>query len=191
MYAVLAEDRSDVETLTVLIRRLAGSDSMQVRQKGYDGCGELLRKGARQLQLFHDLGDCERYVVCYDSDRDDPAARHERLIDKVIAPSGLTAPICALVPIQEIEAWILADVKAVTKVLTGWVPGKAFLNPETIKDPKEHLERMSRMSNQRPRYIHATHNSKVAKHLDLALVMSKCPSFVPLFDIVTNGRGNT
>lgn len=186
---MLAEDRSDVETLTVLIRRLAGNNSVPVRQKGYSGCSEMLRKGARQLQLFRDLGGCQRYVVCYDSDRDDPATRHKRLIDEVIKPSGLTAPICALVPIQEIEAWILADVNAVTKVITGWVPNKEIHHPESIKDPKEHLEKMSR-TNQRPRYSHATHNSKIAQYLDLDLVMNKCPSFMPLFEIVTKGCGN-
>lgn len=189
MYAVIAEDKSDVETLTTLIRRIAESNSVSVSGKGYSGCSEMLRKGARQLKQFHAVGRARRYVVCYDSDRDDPAKRYRDLMDKVIRPSGIHAPICALIPVQEIEAWILADVKAVTKVITGWVPDRDILHPETINDPKEYLERMSR-NDQRPRYSHATHNSKIAKYLDLGLLRTKCPSFEPLFNIVTLGTGN-
>lgn len=46
MYGVLGEDKSDVATLKVLIRRLANDEKVSI--KGYDGCGEMLRKGGKQ-----------------------------------------------------------------------------------------------------------------------------------------------
>lgn len=70
-YAVLGEDRSDAETLRVLIRKIAGNERLTVKMKGYDGCGELLRKGARDLDEFLNQG-YDRFVVAYDADRDDP-----------------------------------------------------------------------------------------------------------------------
>ena len=54
----------------------------------------------------------------------------------------------------------------------------------TFAFSKEHLERMSRMDGTRPRYAHAVHNPKIAKHLDLEKVREKCPSFRPLFSFV-------
>jgi len=189
LYGIIGEDQSDVETLCVLIKRIADDSSITIKRKGYDGCGQLLTKGARQLQLFHGLGVCKRFVVCYDSDRASPAKRRQELIDRVIGPSGLQGPFCALVPVQEIEAWILADLAAVTKIIKGWTPTKVIHHPETIADPKELLEKMSREF-QKPRYAHAVHNPRIALHLDLEQVLQKCPSFEPLHRMVTMGKGN-
>jgi hypothetical protein len=90
---------------------------------------------------------------------------------------------CVLIPVQEIEAWILADIQAVTKIFSGWLPDEIH-NPEAIPSPKEHLEALSRQANRRPRYSHAVHNPRVAQHLDLEKVYRKCPSFRPLKDFV-------
>ena len=73
-YAVLGEDSSDAQTLQVLIRRIACNEGLTVKPKGYDGCGELLRKGARDLNDLLDQG-YDRFVVAYDSDGRDPVAR--------------------------------------------------------------------------------------------------------------------
>lgn len=133
MYGILGEDKSDVATLKVLIRRLERSDSIPVKTKGYDGCGEMLRKGAKQLRLFTRLG-CNRFVVCYDSDGEEPNARYHKIVESIIRPSGLTGLreiICILIPVQEIEAWILADIEAVSNIIKSWHP-KPIYNPETI-----------------------------------------------------------
>ena len=68
MYAVIGEDDSDVEMLRVLMCRLANNKPLKIKLFGYSGCGEMLRKGAKQLQLFQKFG-CTRFVVCYDADR--------------------------------------------------------------------------------------------------------------------------
>ena len=189
MYAVIAEDKSDVETLVTLIRSIAGDSSIPVKGKGYSGCAEMLRKGANQMRAFGNTGECSRFVVCYDSDRADPEVRKQELIDRVITPSGVDAVICALVPIQEIEAWILADIGSVTNIIKGWAPKNVIGNPENIDDPKEYLERLSR-EHQKPRYSHATHNPRIAKYLDIQTVYDKCQSFRPLYSIVRDGQGN-
>ena len=164
-YAVLGEDRSDAEALRVFIRRLAGDERLTVKPKGYDGCGELLRKGARDLDEFLNQG-YDRFVVAYDADREDPAVRQARARSMV-----------------ELEAWLLADVEAVSKKWPGWRPDPV-VNPERVRDPKETLEKLSRDSQRRPRYSHAVDNPVLAGLVDLALVERKCPSFVVLADFV-------
>lgn len=188
MFGVLGEDKSDADMLKELIFNLAGDHSLTIKTKGYSSCGELLTKGARQVAMFKALG-CSKFVICYDSDHDCPEARKASIIKRIIKPSMTTGVFCALVPIQEIEAWILADLSAVTNIIKGWVPAKEILHPEAEDDPKEYLEKLSR-KNQRPRYSHATHNPRIAKYLDLTIVEAKCPSFKPLVDIVRLGQGN-
>jgi hypothetical protein len=184
VYAVLGEAPSDAETVKVLIRRLAGNDRLTVKTKGYQGCGELKRKGAKQIALFAKL-NCFKFVVCYDADGPDPTERRAEIEDRVTRPSGLPASGCCIViPVQELEAWILADISAVTKVFTGWHP-EPIKNPEGIASPKERLERLSRAGGSRPRYSHAVHNPAVAAHLDLQRVRKSCPSFLPLVQFVT------
>jgi hypothetical protein len=187
VYGVLGEDKSDVATLKVLIRRLANDEKVSI--KGYDGCGEMLRKGGKQL--FARLG-CTRFIVCYDSDDEEPTTRYQKIVKHIIIKSGLTGLkeiICIVIPVQEIEAWILADIEAVSNIFKNWHP-KPISNPESIDSPKEYLEKLSRDSKKRPRYNHATHNEKMALYLNLDRVSQKCHSFIPLVQLIESDFGN-
>lgn len=185
MYGVIGEDQSDVETLKILIKRLAKNEKLPVYTKGYAGCGEMLRKGAAQFKLFSSKG-AVRFVVCYDADRQKPGDRElearQKVWDKALA-AGVNGECCIVVPVQELEAWILADLSSVSNVISSWTP-KDEKSPELINDPKEYLERSSR-AHQKPKYIHAVHNPKIAHHLDLEKVAKRCSSFVPLMRFVT------
>ncbi len=182
-YAVLGEDRSDAETLRVLIRRIAGNERLTVKPKGYDGCGQLLRKGARDLDEFLSQG-YDRFVVAYDADRDDPAACLAEALSRVVERSrAASSACCVVVPVEELEAWLLADVAAVTQKWPSWRPDP-IANPERVRDPKEHLEKLSRDSQQRPRYSHAVDNPSLAGLIDLKIVEKKCPSFRVLAEFV-------
>ena len=192
MYGVLGEDKSDVATLKVLIRKLADDKSIPIKTKGYRGCGEMLKEGSKQLKLFAKLG-CNRFIVCYDADNEKPNNRYQEVVKRIIKKSGLTGlekeMICIIIPVQEIEAWILADIEAVTHIFKNWHP-KPISNPEFIESPKEYIEKLSRDAKKRPRYNHATHNEKVAQHLNLEKVSQKCPSFNSLVELVKSDFGN-
>ncbi len=123
MYAILGEDKSDVATLKVILKRLIGDDSIKIKTKGYNGCAELLRKGAKQITAFSKLG-LAIFVVCYDSDGKDPAKRYSDVVSKIIKPTGLKNTICVVIPVQELEAWILADIQSVTNVFSSWKPDR-------------------------------------------------------------------
>lgn len=189
-YGVIGEDRSDVDALKHLIYKLSGPGKLPiVRTKGFDGSGELRRRGRQQLELFA-RENCHRFVVCFDSDRASPAERLECIINDIIKPAGIDKPCCALVPVQELEAWILADLPAVTQVIPTWVPTRTYASPENIVDPKEHLQRLSGMCRPRPLYSNRMHNPRIVQHLDLDIVYSKCASFRPLVHLVQQGMGN-
>jgi hypothetical protein len=180
----VGEDDSDVNTIKVIIRRLAGNQKLAVRTKGYSGAGELLKNGSRRLQLFHGLG-CSKFVVCLDADGADPGPSREKVETRIVKPSGLQ-DCCIVIPVQEIEAWLLADIEAATQIFTSWTPA-AISYPEGIPHPKEHLERLSRDSRQRPRFSHAIHNERLAQYIDLGKVSGKCPSFATLANFVVVG----
>jgi glutathionylspermidine synthase len=188
LYGILAEDDSDIETLKVLIRQLAGNEKLPIRGKGFNGCGELLKHGSKYLKSLAEL-KCNRFIVAHDADQQDVATTRQKLIERVIQPSGVKTSICLLVPTQTIEAWLLTDIEAVSKLFKSWNP-KSVENPESISRPKEYLEKLSRLAGGRPRYSHATHNPQLAKHINLGKVSESCPSFRPLKQFVKSGEGN-
>lgn len=157
--------------------------NIRIKTKGYNGCSEMLRKGANQLGLFHDLG-CTNFVICHDADRNDPKLVRSQVLERIVKPSGLHLSCCIVVPVQEIEAWILADISAISNIIKSWKPSP-IMNPESYNDPKEYLEMLSEGANYKPRYDHVIHNPKVANYLDCEVVKEKCPSFLPLYDLVT------
>ncbi len=191
MYGILGEDKSDVETLKVLIRRLQISHNrpiVGIRGIGYGGTGELIKTGAQGLSNLAGNG-CTKFVISRDADCKNTDELRAQIAEKIIRPSGVSACICVLIPVQEIEAWLLADIGSASRIFTGWKP-KEISNPESIVNPKEHLEKLSRKENQQPRYRHAVHNPKLAEHVDLAIIAKRCPSFRPLENLVFQGKSN-
>ena len=185
MYAVIGEDKSDSDMIAVLMRRLAGATSLKIKTFGHDGCARLRRDGARQIGLFLDLG-YTKFVVCHDADHNDPQSVRDRVMREIVRPAGVAGSCCILIPVQEIEAWILADIDAVTKVFSSWRPRPTKRDPERVNDPKELLERLCRRSSPRLIYEHSVHNAAVAKHLNIEKVQRRCPSFQPLVDFILN-----
>jgi hypothetical protein len=186
VFAILGEDKSDAATLKIIVRRFLADASIRIKQKGYHGCGDLCANGARPLRAFADQG-ATRFVVCHDADGPDPEPACKRVLEKVIAPAGLQESSCIVVPVQELEAWILADETAVRKVIPSF-DLRATANPEQVPGPKEYLEDLSRTGRSRPLYIHAIHNERVAEHLDFDTLYKKCPSFRGLHEFVAKAR---
>ena len=183
MYGVIGEADSDAATLKVLIKKITNNKSLKVLVKDYDGCGEILKHGARQLQAFSGLG-CRKFVVCHDADGPDPSAKYKEIQARVVAPSGCN-DCCIVIPVHEIEAWILADIDKVAKfVSTSWKPLPYDGDPEAVPDAQEYIEKMSRNSKKKPRYSHTSDNALLAEHLDLDRVKNRCKSFRPFIDFV-------
>ena len=181
MFGIIGEDDSDVDTIKALIRNVLANQSVQARGHGCDGCANLLREGRAKLQAMKALGAL-RFIVSHDADGKDASKVREEVISKVVNGSGVEQ-CCVVIPTQEIESWILADIAAVTKIFPGWKPDPVPY-PENIWKPRVELEKLSRVSGRRPRYSHATHNAIVAKHLSVKTIWDKCPSFRPLHSFI-------
>lgn len=190
MYAVLAEDISDADSIASIIRLIKNDKKISVLKQGYGGSGDLLKKGSAQIKAFNSARDCDQFVICYDSDGEDLYKRKQDIIDKIIKPSGVKANYCALVPVQELEAWFLADLNAVKSVFRRFDIAPEYPNPELLKSPKELLKHRLKGLKPIPKYVNSIHNPKIAENLDLRAVLNKCPSFKPLFNLVMHGKGN-
>lgn len=190
MYAVLAEDESDADSIASIIKLIKKDNSVRVLKKGYGGSGELLKNGYAQIKLFNDARDCNQFVICYDSDGDDPEERKNQIINRIIKPSGVTANYCALVPVQELEAWFLSDLNAVKNIFRNLNLNPDYPQPELLNNPKEILRHRLKGLKPVPKYVNGIHNPQIASSLDIDVVLRKCRSFSPLFDLVMHGRGN-
>jgi hypothetical protein len=192
MYLVIAEDSSDFNCLKILIKRLANNNAISIAGKGYNCCGDMLNKGAALLRLYDKQKGYSKFIICYDRDKDPSQQRYEQVVVKIIKPAEInkSKKICIVIPTEEIEAWILADIQAVSKVIPSWQPENKYPNPEEIANPKETLERLSRENKPKPLYSHNTHNEQVMKHIDLDIVKKKCPSFVELTEFVEKDISN-
>jgi hypothetical protein len=198
-YGILGEDTSDAKTVAVLVRRLietlppkkgkkgrSNKNKPSFRTKGYGGWAHLCKKAARDIGFLRRDG-CQRFVVCVDADGPSPDERRQ-MVNAIMRKSGISAPTtCAIVAVQEIEAWILADLEeAALKVILRWNP-TSVPNPEGQPSPKEHIRRLSRHpETKKARYDEVIHNEKMAEYLRLEQLLQQCKSFRPLAAFVSS-----
>lgn len=178
MLGVLAEDKSDVASIIALLRRLLPRPNIHIQPKAFGGGAELVRKGARILELMKSCG-CNGFVICHDADGPDPEAKRQEVHRCVVRPAQADHGACVLIPVQEIEAWVLADTSAISAVIPT-LKLKPINSPEQVRDPKERLRNLSRKRGAKPLYVPAIHNAKVLARADLEVLSSRCPSFRPL-----------
>jgi hypothetical protein len=190
MFAIMGEDKSDTQSLIELIKRIDKEKhphkvkkKLAFKPKPYGGWPHLYSKCERDLRQMARRG-CDRIIVCIDADGPQQKAEKRRSeLKSKIKASGITLKSCIIIPIQMLEAWILADIKAVTALWKDWKP-KPITNPEAIVGPKKHLAWLSRDHTKKPRYNDTVHNKELVKHLDLGVLRTQCASFKGLYDFV-------
>jgi Domain of unknown function (DUF4276) len=186
VYAIIGEDPSDFMTLKAIVRTLAG-ESVSIKGIGYEGCGELMRKGAKALGSYKQMG-FHRFIVCRDSDGPVPDSVYDDVLSKIVRPADVEPDAAIVIPVEEIEAWILADLGSVRAVIPSF-DVREISNPERIRDPKEYLQRLSE-KNGKARYRPSSHNERVAPHLNLSRVFSRCESFRELWRFVKGQKAD-
>lgn len=89
-----------------------------------------------------------------------------------------------VIPVREIEAWLLADHEAITAALRLQRPVKRQSNTEAIANPKERLrDLILERSGGRVTYLNTIHNEKIARQVQIEN-LSRCSSFTPFKDFI-------
>lgn len=179
MLYILGEHKEDSEAVKAIVRLLDPSKSPTIQTKGYGGCPQLMRKAAAQIKLAADNG-YTHFILVHDCDRNDPKKLLETIRRKVFSKTKTpSSQYCISIPVEELEAWLIADEKAITAILPT-LDIAPQPNPESIKSPKEWLERRVCKKSGKRLYIHSIHNANVARNLDIPKVATKCPSVASL-----------
>jgi len=177
---IIAEDISDVATLDILIRKI-GKAPYSIRSFKGDGGGKIVGKCHAWSQNLRDQG-CRYLLIVHDLD----SAEIGHLRAKLETALGVS-PIdthLIVIPVREIEAWLLADHRAITKAMKLRVTINQIANPEAIPNAKEYLGRLiyTKSGHQR-RYINTIDNAKIAVEC-VPTNLQRCRSFVPFHQFI-------
>jgi hypothetical protein len=170
---VIAEERNDIEVLYELTSKIIPETSFSFKQFIGHGCGTLRRKCHAWANNLKQRG-CSFLVVLHDLDKRDESELRAAL-EGEIEDQGFHQSV-VLIPIEEIEAWLLCDPRAIKTVFRMRDLPTIPSQPECISNPKEFLSDLV-TRNSKSHYLNTIHNQKVAAELALDLLKKRCPSF--------------
>ena len=179
---VIAEDESDIDVLRAIVSKSTVKSFKIQRYLGH-GCGKLRAKcRAWADQLY--FGSCSLLIVVHDLDE----FRIESLragLEKSIKNCSIKRRI-VVIPIREIEAWLLADPDAIAKGMK-INSVKRVADPEEVHDAKKKLAEIIYLGSKKTkRFLNTVHNKAIAAHLDVEK-LARLSSFKPLRDfLMTN-----
>jgi len=172
---IIAEDKSDVAVIKILVERLRGAP-ISVNDFVGNGCGKIVKQSAVWSKELARIG-CKYLLVVHDLDRND----HVELVTKLRqAILGCSIQNLIVIPVEELEAWLLSDEAAISKFFSLKTRLKRIANPETVSSPKEKLARLVYQSTAgKKRYVNSIHNQGIAQQVSLSK-LRVCSSFLPL-----------
>lgn len=171
---VIAEDKSDVEVVEALLSKYVSKNKFSIKRFVGDGCGKLKNKCDSWTKMLFASG-CHHVFVFHDRDRE-TEFELRKLLDKKL-PKELFPRSLIVIPIEELEAWLLSDPVALKEVFNLPKVPKAIADCEAVPSPKEFLERLI-WSIGKKRYVNTMHNRKIAERVSLESLV-KCSSYIP------------
>ncbi len=120
----------------------------------------------------------------HDSDGGDAKKLREEL-EKLIWDVNTKLKVI-LIPVEELEAWLLADPKAIQQVFSMRNEPKISKRPESIPNPKEFLAQIVQKGS-KANFLNTIHNKKIAKEQKLQS-LDRCPSFNPYPEFLTEAN---
>ena len=181
---IIAEDDSDFRVMSELTAKIIPSNSFVFKKFAGGGCGKLRRKCAAWTQNLLDRG-CSHLVVLHDLDSNDMTKLRNEL-ERKTNDIRFEAKV-VLIPVQEIEAWLLSDAEAIRSVFNMSKRPTVPANPESASNPKEMLRDIV-WAGAKKRYINTIHNEKIASALDLHRITA-LGSFRPYVGFLVPGSG--
>lgn len=172
---VIAEDSSDVDVINEILKKFSPANKFQIKKFVGNGCGKLRNKCQSWADALINKG-CTHLLVVHDLDRNKESELLSVLQSKI--PKAKYPNALIVIPIEELEAWLLSDEAAIQSVFSLKEPPKKYKNCEEIKSPKEELARLV-WSKATKRYLNTVHNKKLAEKTSLEN-FRRCASFKPL-----------
>lgn len=183
---IVAEDKSDFEASTILIKRILNKSNIPFKKAVGNGCGKLKRKASDYAVDLKKRG-CDMLILIHDLDRNDLNKLTRELAQKLANAPIKEKFIC--IPVEELEAWFFSDLEGLQKLFKLKRRPKITGNPETIRSPKEKLEEVIySCSDKSVIYLNTEHNKKIAEVISIDLMKNKCNSFRLLYDFVKAKR---
>jgi uncharacterized protein DUF4276 len=185
LVGIIAEDDSDIGVVDVIIKKIA-KRKYSIKSFAGHGSGRVRNKCNAWAKTLKDSG-CQSLILVHDLD----ANRIDRLlaaIRQALDPSPIQ-PYVIVIPVRELEAWLLADHVAIEKTFRFKKKLKSIPNPEAIQHPKEFLrDLVNQKSNHRIIYANTVHNIRIAQNCSVGN-LKKCASFKPLEAFVASLLG--
>lgn len=181
---IIAEDVSDVDVVTALMKKLAKKPFKMHSTVGRGG-SRILAKCLSWSRLLHQRG-CSILLLVRDLDDDDLEILRSRLV-KALRDCPIAKRL-VVIPVREIEAWLLADQDAINKAMSLKKKVAFVTNPEGIVDPKSRLSDLIRKGSlNKAIYLNTVHNKRIAEACSVSK-LRRCTSFQPLETFV-NAHG--
>lgn len=182
---VIAEETNDVDVLYQLTCKLMDESSFSFKKFVGHGSGKLRKKCSAWASNLLARG-CSHLIVIHDLDNADLNVLQEEL-SAAIAHATFEASLI-LIPIREMESWLLTDPQAIVAVFKLRSTPKLPSRPETLMDPKKKLAQIVWASGKK-QYFNTIHNAKIAKESRIQMV-KKCKSFCPFPEFVAKNLKN-
>jgi hypothetical protein len=174
---VLAEDASDVDVLRAVLPKISPNKHFGIKPFYGGGCAKLHRKCFSWATILAQNG-CSVLILMHDSDGNN-VAKIIKTIEAALAPCPIACHLI-VVPIEEIEAWLLTDAAAIRATFSLKKDPKCPSNPERIPAPKEYLRDLVRKTSGKTReYVNTIYNKRIAERTSLSS-LRKCSGFVRL-----------
>ncbi|SFY08142.1 protein of unknown function [Pseudomonas sp. NFACC49-2] len=172
---VIAEDISDIQVISEILSKYLKTNSFSIKHFVGKGCGKLKNKCKAWVENLIKQG-CEHIFIFHDLDRNNETQLRDAIKGKISALNFKNSLI--VIPVEELEAWLLSDINAIRTVFSITAPLKQISNAEMVKSPKEHIEKIVRQAGNKI-YLNTVHNKKIA-NLTLLEQLKKCSSYMPL-----------
>jgi hypothetical protein len=177
-YGIVIEGSYDEAVLTELIKKCLPNE-IEIIPRLCGGESLLMKRFPGFLKEFcyvKEGSHVDKAFVIRDADNKDPHELLEKLRN-TIKDRSLTFEVKFVIIIQELEAWLLADEEAISRVTqsrSGRTVSKVKEDLESIAEPKEKLKEI--LSNAKVPYT-AEVAREIAKESDLSKIENRCPGF--------------
>ncbi|MCL4558676.1 MAG: DUF4276 family protein [Deltaproteobacteria bacterium] len=184
-YGIVVEGVYDVAALEELIKKCLSPD-VDIIARPTNGVANLMKFFSAHLEDFRHAkrgGPVDKALVIRDADGKDPKKLESEMNSK-ITNRNYPFEVKFAFAVQELEAWLLADEKAISQVTQSrsrkTVP-RVNEAIEKIARPKEKLEDI--LSRADVRYTDAVAR-EIAKAADIATLKHRCPKFKEFYQAV-------